>query len=372
MSVTRRDFVKKTAALAAMPTLLGRAVAYASPAPVMFAPKPGAWRHFEVKTLVEIAEPDGPTQAWIPVPSFTGDGWMLPGETTWQSGSGTVEHVRDVRSGAEMLRVGWASGDTAPMIEVVSRFSGRDRAVDFDKAGNAASLSPEMRARYTSPTELLPLDGIVRKAALGITDGAQTDLEKAERIYLWIVYNTFRDPATRGCGIGDIASMLKTGNLGGKCADLNALYVGLARAAGLPARDLYGIRVAPSSFGYKSLGANSATITKAQHCRAEVYIESVGWVPVDPADVRKVALEEPPGKLDMLDPKVVAAHSALFGAWETNWMAYNDAHDVVLPGSEGPMLPFLMYPQAETAMGRFDPLDADSFKYAITVREVAA
>ena len=37
-----------------------------------------------------------------------------------------------------------------------------------------------------------------------------------------------------GCGIGDIASMLKTGDLGGKCADLNALYVGLARAVGLP------------------------------------------------------------------------------------------------------------------------------------------
>jgi len=29
--------------------------------------------------------------------------------------------------------------------------------------------------------------------------------------------------------------------LGGKCEDLSALYAGLARAAGLPARDVYGI-----------------------------------------------------------------------------------------------------------------------------------
>ena len=48
----------------------------------------------------------------------------------------------------------------------------------------------------------------------------------------------------RGCGVGDIRAMLETGNLGGKCADLNALFVGLARAAGIPARDVYGVRVA--------------------------------------------------------------------------------------------------------------------------------
>jgi transglutaminase-like putative cysteine protease len=41
----------------------------------------------------------------------------------------------------------------------------------------------------------------------------------------------------------------------------------------------------------KSLG-KSGDITKAQHCRAEVYIDGKGWFPVDPADVRKVVLEE--------------------------------------------------------------------------------
>ncbi len=89
--------------------------------------------------------------------------------------------------------------------------------------------------------------------------------------------------------------MLETGDLSGKCADLNALYVGLARAAGLSARDVYGIRVATSDLGYKSLGPSTENITKAQHCRAEVYLSGYGWVPVDPADVRKVVLEEPPG-----------------------------------------------------------------------------
>jgi transglutaminase-like putative cysteine protease len=73
--------------------------------------------------------------------------------------------------------------------------------------------------------------------------------------------------------------MLESGNLGGMCADLNALYVGLARASGLPARDVYGIRAAKSELGYKSLGASSENISKAQHCRAEVFLDPWGWSP---------------------------------------------------------------------------------------------
>jgi hypothetical protein len=60
----------------------------------------------------------------------------------------------------------------------------------------------------------------------------------------------------------------------------------------------------------------------------------------------------------------------LFGAWEMNWLAYNYAHDVQLPGSTGPKIGFLMYPNGETAAGRLDSLDPDSFKYAITAREL--
>src|SRR5208283_255737 len=100
-------------------------------------------------------------------------------------------------------------------------------------------------------------------------------------------------------------------DLGGKCADLNALFVGLARAAGVPARDVYGIRTAKSQLGYKSLGASSEIVTKAQHCRAEVYLGELGWTPVDPADVRKVMLEEPPGGRGRDDEMVRRARARL-------------------------------------------------------------
>jgi len=67
---------------------------------------------------------------------------------------------------------------------------------------------------------------------------------------------------------------------------------------------------------------------------------------------------------------VAGARTRLFGSWEMNWMAYNSAHDVALPGSDGPALAFLMYPQAETAAGRLDCLDPDRFRYEITSREL--
>jgi transglutaminase-like putative cysteine protease len=196
-------------------------------------------------------------------------------------------------------------------------------------------------------------------------------MAKARAIYEWIVDNTFRDPKVKGCGVGDIKTMLETRYLGGKCADLNALYVGLARAAGLPARDVYGVRCADSAT-FKSLG-KSGDISKAQHCRAEVYLTGYGWVPVDPADVRKVVLEEKPGgSIPLTDPAVLKARARLFGAWEMNWLAYNYAHDLKLPSATGKALPFLMYPQAQTDEGRKDSLDPATFRYTITAKEITA
>jgi transglutaminase-like putative cysteine protease len=217
---------------------------------------------------------------------------------------------------------------------------------------------------------MLPTDGIVNATATQITNGCVTDLQKARAIYNWVVENTFRNPRTRGCGNGNIRFMLESHDLGGKCADLNALFVGLARASGLPARDVYGIRTAKSELGFKSLGASSENVTKAQHCRAEVYLESHGWVPVDPADVRKVVLEEPPGNLSLDDPKVRQARERLFGSWEMNWMAFNYGGDVALPGTTGERLSFLLYPQAETSEGRIDSLSPDTFQYEITSQEL--
>jgi transglutaminase-like putative cysteine protease len=329
------------------------------------------WRTFEVTTHVEILKPLGATRIWLPVPLTSKTPFQRTLTNKFTAGGGTAKLVESKADALGIVTAEFPAG-VKPTLTLKSRVATKNIAVDFSAPVQAPKADRAELDHYLRPTRLLPTDGIVKDTATKITSSATTDVEKAHAIYEWIVENTFRDPKTLGCGIGDIRFMLESGDLGGKCADLNALYVGLARAAGLPARDAYGIRVAKSDLGYKSLGASSENITKAQHCRAEVYLSTYGWVPVDPADVRKVVLEEPPGNRSLDDDMVKKARARLFGSWEMNWMGYNFAHDVALPGSTGDAIGFLMYPQAETAGGRLNCLDPDNFKYEITSKELTS
>jgi transglutaminase-like putative cysteine protease len=368
---SRRRFLKNTA-LALAGTALP-AINFAQTAAVAersFSPVPGVWRTFEVTTRVDIAQPQGVTRVWLPIPSVNSD-WQKSLESSYSS-NGTARMEDDDKYGAKMLYVEFAESEAKPFVELTSRIQTQNRAQNWSQklavAEDAATLK-----YWTQPTSLLPTDGIVRKTALEATKGASTDVQKAQKLYDWIVANTYREPKVRGCGEGDIKTMLETGTLGGKCADLNALFVGMCRSIGIPARDVYGIRMVPSAFGYRELGGNPASLKGAQHCRAEVYLTGYGWLGMDPADVAKVMRQETPEWIKSPQNQLVApVNKGLFGGWEGNWMAYNMAHDVALPHSKGPKLGFFMYPAGENAAGRFDSYAPDDFKYQITAKEIKA
>jgi transglutaminase-like putative cysteine protease len=330
----------------------------------------GDWRTFEVTTHVQVLNPSGITRIWVPAALTRETPFQRTLSNTFSAEGGSAKIVQSKSDALGIIAAEYPDG-AKPSLTVVSRVATKNYAVNLSGSGKAPKEKGEDLKHFLQPTKYIPTGGIVKTTADEITKNSRTDVKKARAIYEWIVENTFRNPKTRGCGVGDIRFMLESKDLGGKCADLNALYVGLARAAGLPARDVYGIRVAKSDIGYKSLGASSEKVTKSQHCRAEVHLAKFGWVPVDPADVRKVVLEEPPGNRPLNDEMVAKARARLFGSWEMNWMAYNFAHDVALPGSNGAPVTFFMYPQAETANGRLDCLDPDNFKYEITSRELA-
>jgi len=330
----------------------------------------GSWRTYEVITRVEVLKLSGTTRIWLPAALIGQTPFQKTLANTFIADGGNAQLVESQADSLGIIAAEFPAG-VKPVLTLTSRISTKNCTVDLSAPGKTPKEDRAELEHFLRPTKLMPTDGIVKATAIEITRGAKTDVEKARAIYEWIVDNTLRNPKTRGCGVGDIRFMLESQDLGGKCADLNALYVGLARSVGLPARDVYGIRVAKSDLGYKSLGASSEKVTKAQHCRAEVYLTGYGWVPVDPADVRKVVLEEPPGNLPLDNEMVMKARARLFGSWEMNWMAYNFAHDVALPGSSGAPVGFLMYPQAETADGRLDCLDPDGFKYEISSKEAA-
>jgi transglutaminase-like putative cysteine protease len=323
-----------------------------------------ATRTFEVTTRIELDESHDGGMAWVPLPLTRTTPYQIDrGHTIGGNADKTRVEKLAGASGA-VLVADWGHMMPPPALVVTMRVETTDYRVPLKP--NGAKRTADLSA-YLAPTKLIPLDGIVKKTAGDITKGRASDLAKARAIYDWIVENTVRDPEVQGCGLGDIRGMLEMKNLSGKCADLNALFVGLARASGLPARDLYGLRVAPSA-QFPSLGRAGGNVTTAQHCRAEVWVDTIGWIPVDPADVRKLMLEEK--KASLIDPYVVKAREQLFGSWEMNWIAFNDAHDVVLPGSKGKPLPFLMYPQAEVGGERLNSLEPEKFRYTITAREV--
>jgi transglutaminase-like putative cysteine protease len=333
-------------------------------------PSAGGWRTFEVVTRVELLKPDGVSHIWLPAPLIHDTPYQKTISTRFTAEGGTAKLSKDKPNALGIVSATYPA-DAKPALTQTSRVSLKNYAVDLSSRGTAPSVSRAERDYFLQPSRFVPTDGIVKQTALKATAGASTDMEKARAIYDWVVENTFRDPKVRGCGRGDIRFMLESGDMGGKCADLNALYVGLARSVGLPARHVYGLRIAKSELGYKSLGLATDKATKGQHCRVEVYLREHGWVPVDPADVRKVALEEPPGNRPLSDETVSRARDSLFGSWEMNWMAYNYAHDVELPGSANKPVVYFMYPQAETSEGRADPFDPDNFKYEITVIEIS-
>ena len=332
------------------------------------------WRSFELVTEIQVRDPGKQARVWVPVPFAQDTDYQRNAQTSWQvqdQGTGVLVQVPGYDVQTVVLQ--WPEGAAGAQRSAVvtSRFQTRNRRVDLSlrPSRHAPRESRETLHRYLQATALLPTDGIVKATSDKITHGLRGNVEKARAIYNWVVDNTKRVGSTPGCGLGDVRYMLTTNNMGGKCADISAIFVALSRAAGVPARDAYGIRVADSQLGYKSLG-KSGDVTHAQHCRAEFYAEGYGWIPVDPADVRKVMLEEPPGNLPMDNPQVQAARVMLFGSWEMNWVAYNHGHDVALPGSKLPAVPFLMYPNGETDAGRIDSLDADAFRYRITSRPV--
>jgi transglutaminase-like putative cysteine protease len=320
-------------------------------------------RTFEIIAKIALEESHDGGIAWVPLPLARSAPYQVNrGHTV--GGNADTTRVERV-AGAAILVAEWAHMMPPPEVVVTMKVETSDYRVSLASPNGAARTAD--LANYLKPTKLIPIDGVVKQTADAITKGKATDLARARAIYDWIVENTTRDPDVKGCGLGDIRGMLEMKNLSGKCADLNALFVGLARASGLPARDLYGLRVAPSS-QFPSLGRAGGDVTTAQHCRAEVWVDGYGWIPVDPADVRKLMLEEK--KPALSDAYVAKAREALFGSWEGNWIAFNDAHDVSLPKSTGKPLPFLMYPQAEVGGVRLDSLDPAKFKYTITAREM--
>ena len=326
------------------------------------------WRTFEIVTRVEVRQPTGPVRVWLPTPLAVAPYQKTMGDN-YHAGGGHVVMIETTNENdPDTLGATWDEG-VQPVLTLTSRVMTRDHGVDLATPA-VPPVDIRTLGRFLRPTRLIPTDGIVKTTADTITQGrlhrhrqGARDLRMDRREHV---------PRSEG------------GRLRHRRHPLHArveeprrqmrryqraLRRPRARRRAAGARCLRAARRALGK-GLVSLGLNANNATKAQHCRAEVYLVGYGWVPVDPADVRKVALEEPPGNLTLADERVKIARARLFGSWEMNWIAYNFAHDVTLRGAKRGAIPFFMYPQGETDKGRLDSLDPDNFSYSIAVSEI--
>ncbi len=287
--MNRRDFLRANSSICA-----GWALSTAMPV-LADTPSAGAWRTFDVVTTVELLKPNGIGHIWLPAPLIRNTSYQNSISTRFNAEGGTATLSKDKQSALGIVSATYPA-NAKPTLSLTSRVALKNYAVDLSSRTTAPPASQTELNYFLQPSRYVPTDGIVKKTALKVTAGATTDMEKARAIYEWVVENTFRDPKVRGCGRGDIRFMLESGDMGGKCADLNALYVGLARSVGLPARHVYGLRIAKSDQGYKSLGLASDIATKGQHCRTEVYLREHGWVPVDPGGCSESSFGRTPGE----------------------------------------------------------------------------
>jgi transglutaminase-like putative cysteine protease len=216
--------------------------------------------------------------------------------------------------------------------------------------------NPADYADYLKPTSLGPVDGEVKKLADKITTGKKTVLEKARAIYDWCCDNMYRDPATVGCGKGDVCALLQ--KPGGKCTDISSVYIALCRAAGVPAREVFSVRL-----GKKP----KEDITTWQHCWAEFFLPGYGWVTADPADVRKAMLVE---KLELKDAKAKEYREYFWGGIDPYRVVIAAGRDVVLnPRQAGAPLNTFGYPYAEVGGKALDFYQPKGFVYTYSFTE---
>ncbi|PJG82944.1 transglutaminase-like domain-containing protein [Caviibacterium pharyngocola] len=330
---------------------------------------------YELTETFDLVAPQGSkgeTKLWVPLP-FNNE-YQTVKFVRFEGNYQQAYVTENNTYGAKTLFARWDENADKRDLKVTLVILTKDREVK--KSGLLADYTPPETIHYSvdvqqylQPTAHIKTDGIVKEYADKIVGNETNPLKKAELIHQWIVQNMERDNSVLGCGDGDVEKILTTGVLKGKCTDINSVFVALARAVNIPAREVFGVRLgaAPKMQQYSKGAFGSAdengvaNVSGGQHCRAEFYLAGFGWVPVDSADVAKMRLAE---KKAVDDQDTLAVADYLFGNWEMNWVGFNYARDFELyPAGVMTELNNFGYPYAEVGGDPLNFFEPKEFKY---------
>ncbi len=306
-------------------------------------------RRVAVSVAVNLVLPDNAARVRLWIPYVMSDENQDITDVRLSGDFASSGVYREGKSGNTLLYAEWSGSAKTGTLEYA--FKADRREVRINEIVEVERTIPSHEySRFLGATSLGSTVGPAKEYADRITKGKKTNTAKARAVYDWIVENMYPDPDVKGCGIGEVEILLK--KLGGKCADIHSVFVTLCRAAGVPAREVFGIRIPKDSKG---------EMTKAQHCWAEFHEPGTGWIVADPADVRKAILEK---RLSVDEAKPLRDY--YFGAVDQNRIAFGMGRDLVLnPPQDGPPLNYFMYPYAEVD-GK--PLNEDLFGFNLGYR----
>lgn len=286
------------------------------------APDP-AVRTFELTyqaVVSDLPETARQVRVWLPYPTDTDSQDV---EVTEVSSPYPTRIEREDEFGNSILYMVTDHPGTNPItLEMKARVRRTEKIrKDFDHRSNGSAEPPADLEEWLEPDRLVPLDKRIRDLAREVTEGKKTDLEKARAIYDYVVDTMSYDKSGTGWGRGDIywACDMETGN----CTDFHALFTGLNRAVGIPAKFAIGFPIPPDRGEGQVAG---------YHCWAEFWLDGYGWVPVDASEAKKH-----PEKREYF-----------FGAHDENRVEFSEGRDLVLsPHQSGEPLNYFVYPYVE-------------------------
>jgi hypothetical protein len=138
---------------------------------------------------------------------------------------------------------------------------------------NYSELTPDLE-RYLKREENIDMeDELIQKTLNSIVGEIKNPYLKGKAIYDFIVANIKYENKENFSGLQRSKETLiqKRGN----CADITKLFIVLARACGIPTRQVDGLVFFPNVSPTKG-------VEKIGHAWAEIYLPVYGWLPVDP------------------------------------------------------------------------------------------
>ncbi len=309
-----------------------------------------------IEVTVDAPADNTDTKLWVPLP--VSDKFQTIEDVKVEGNFARQGVYKEKTTGNTMLFADWSTASVEQRrLSVSFKVSTHQRINrDFVESG---SPIPSSVKPYLKNEALVPTGGRVKKIGDEVVAGKTKMSEKARAVYDWVVDNTFRDPNVQGCGVGDVEQTLD--KKGGKCADISSVFVSIARSAGIPAREVFGIRLGKDD--------GISDMTKGHHCWVEYYVPGAGWVPADPADVRKAILEK---KLDNDPAEAAKYREYFFNAVDPNRVAVATGGRgyYLNPPQKGGPLNYFMYPYAEIDGKPVEWLAAQKeLKYKITFKK---